>query len=300
MAANTGDLLLHHEFANINGIKMHYVTIGEGPLIVFLHGFPEFWRSWKNQISFFSKKFKVVALDMRGYGETERPVKVGEYRIEKLARDVTELIDSLGQKKATVVGHDWGGAVAWATAMMNPSFVEKLIVMNAPHPAIVQRNAFRNYAQMQKSWYMFFFLLEKAPEKVLSSNNFEILKHMFEISIKRKDRFSLSDIEEYVSSWSKEGGITGGLNYYRANLNEEFWGNLGESIPFPKINIPTLQIWAEDDMFLGKELTEGTKEFVVDAPFSLNVIPNCGHWVQQEAPEEVNQIMEEFLLNDHR
>ena len=300
MAANTGDLLLHHEFANINGIKMHYVTIGEGPLIVFLHGFPEFWKSWKHQISFFSKKFKVVALDMRGYGETERPIQVGEYRIEKLARDVTELIDSLGQKKATVVGHDWGGAVAWATAMMNPSFVEKLIVMNAPHPAIVQRNAFRNYAQMQKSWYMFFFLLEKAPEKVLSSNNFEILKHMFEISIKRKDRFSLSDIEEYVSSWSKEGGITGGLNYYRANLNEEFWGNLGESIPFPKIKIPTLQIWAEDDMFLGKELTEGTKEFVVDAPFSLKVIPNCGHWVQQEAPEEVNQIMEEFLLNDHR
>jgi len=300
MAANTGDLLLHHEFANINGIKMHYVTIGEGPLIVFLHGFPEFWKSWKHQISFFSKKFKVVALDMRGYGETERPIQVGEYRIEKLARDVTELIDSLGQKKATVVGHDWGGAVAWATAMMNPSFVEKLIVMNAPHPAIVQRNAFRNYAQMHKSWYMFFFLLEKAPEKVLSSNNFEILKHMFEISIKRKDRFSLSDIEEYVSSWSKEGGITGGLNYYRANLNEEFWGNLGESIPFPKIKIPTLQIWAEDDLFLGKELTEGTKEFVVDAPFSLNVIPNCGHWVQQEAPEEVNQIMEEFLLNDHR
>jgi len=299
MAANTGDLLLHHEFANINGIKMHYVTIGEGPLIVFLHGFPEFWKSWKHQISFFSKKFKVVALDMRGYGETERPIQVGEYRIEKLARDVTELIDSLGQKKATVVGHDWGGAVAWATAMMNPSFVEKLIVMNAPHPAIVQRNAFRNYAQMQKSWYMFFFLLEKAPEKVLSSNNFEILKHMFEISIKRKDRFSLSDIEEYVSSWSKEGGITGGLNYYRANLNEEFWDNLGESIPFPKIKIPTLQIWAEDDMFLGKELTEGTKEFVVDAPFSLNVIPNCGHWVQQEAPEEVNQIMEEFLLNGH-
>jgi len=159
--ANTGNLLLHHEFANINGIKMHYITFGEGPLIVFLHGFPEFWKSWKHQISFFSKKFKVVALDMRGYGETERPIQVEEYRIEKLARDVTDLIDSLGQNKATVVGHDWGGAVAWATAMMNPSFVEKLIVMNAPHLAIVQRNAFRNYAQMQKSWYMFFFLLEK-------------------------------------------------------------------------------------------------------------------------------------------
>lgn len=297
--ANTGSLL-HHEFTNINGIKMHYVTIGEGPLIVFLHGFPEFWRSWKHQISFFSNKYKVVALDMRGYGETERPVEVGEYRIEKIVRDVTELIDSLGEKKATVVGHDWGGAVAWVTAMINPPVVEKLIVMNAPHPAIVQRNAFRNYTQMQKSWYMFFFLLENAPEKVLSRNNFDILKNVFEISIKRKDKFSSSDIEEYVSSWSKDGGITGGLNYYRANLNEDFWGNLGESIPFPKIKIPVLQIWAEDDIFLGKELAEGTKEFVVDAPFSLKFIPNCGHWVQQEAPDEVNQMIEEFLLlNNH-
>jgi pimeloyl-ACP methyl ester carboxylesterase len=295
--ANTGNLL-HHEFAKINGIKIHYVTIGEGPLIVFLHGFPEFWRSWRHQISYFSKKYKVVALDMRGYGETERPVDVGEYRIEKIVRDVTEIIDSLGQKKATIVGHDWGGAVAWVTAMINPSAVEKLIVMNAPHPAIVQRNAFRNYTQMQKSWYMFFFLLDNAPEKVLSRNNFEMLKHMFKISIKRTDRFSLSsDIEEYVSSWNKEGGITGGLNYYRANLNKEFWGNLDEGIPFPKIKIPMLQIWAEDDIFLGKELAEETKEFV-DAPFSLKFIPHCGHWVQQEAPEEVNQMMEEFL-NDN-
>ena len=290
----TTDEGLQNEFVNVNGIRMHYVTMGKGPLIVFLHGFPEFWYSWRHQIPFFSKHFKVAVPDMRGFGETERPTEVDEYRIEKLVTDIVELVHSLGQENATVVGHDWGGIIAWSIGMMAPDIVENLIIMNAPHPGVFQRNAFRNYEQMQKSWYMFFFLLQNVPERVLSRNNFELLKRLFEISIKRKKKFTQRDIEGYVSSWSKEGGITGGINYYRSNLNTEFWGNLDESIPFPRIKSPTLQIWAEEDLFLGKELTEGTNEFV-DALFSLKIIPNCGHWIQQEAPEEVNQIIEEFL-----
>jgi epoxide hydrolase 4 len=293
MAATTEEVL-QHEFVDVNGIRMHYVTMGNGPLIVFLHGFPEFWYSWRHQIPFFSKHFKVVVPDMRGYGETERPTKINEYRIEKLVTDIVELIHSLGQEKATIVGHDWGGAIAWSIAMMAPGIVEKLIIMDAPHPAVFQKNAFRNYEQMQKSWYIFFFLLQNVPENILSRNNFELLKYVFEISIKRKKKFTQRDIEGYVSSWSKEGGITGGINYYRSNLNAEFWGSLDQSIPFPKIKSPTLQIWGEEDLFLGKELTEGTNEFV-DAPFSLKIIPNCGHWIQQEAPEEVNQTIDEFL-----
>jgi epoxide hydrolase 4 len=148
--------------------------------------------------------------------------------------------------------------------------------------------------------------MQKAPEKVLSSNNFELLKHMFESSIKRKDKFTYDDIKNYISSWrnvkgekdkgSNFDGISGGINYYRANLNTEFWENLGESIPFPKIKSPTLLIWGEDDMFLGKELAENTKE-CIEAPFSMKFISNCGHWIQQEAPDEVNQIMSEFLNN---
>jgi pimeloyl-ACP methyl ester carboxylesterase len=290
----TTDEGLQNEFVNVNGIRMHYVTIGKGPLIVFLHGFPEFWYSWRHQIPFFSKHFKVVVPDMRGFGETERPTEIDQYRIEKLVTDIVELIHSLGQEKATIVGHDWGGIITWSIGMMAPDIVENLIIMDAPHPAVFQRNAFRNYEQMQKSWYMFFFLLQNVPERVLSHNNFELLKHVFEVSIKRKKNFTQRDIEWYISSWSKEGGITGGINYYRSNLNAEFWGNLDESIPFPKIKSPTLQIWAGEDLFLGKELTEGTSEFV-DALFSLKIIPNCGHWIQQEAPEEVNQIMDEFL-----
>jgi epoxide hydrolase 4 len=266
--STTAGEVLQHEFVNVNGIRMHYVTMGNGPLIVFLHGFPEFWYSWRHQIPFFSKHFKVVVPDMRGYGETERPTEINEYRIEKLVTDIVELIHSLGQEKATIVGHDWGGAIAWSIAMMAPGIVEKLIIMDAPHPAVFQKNAFRNYEQMQKSWYIFFFLLQNVPESMLSRNNFELLKYVFEISIKRKKKFTQRDIEGYVSSWSKEGGITGGINYYRSNLNAEFWGSLDQSIPFPKIKSPTLQIWGEEDLFLGKELTEGTNEFV-DAPFSL-------------------------------
>jgi pimeloyl-ACP methyl ester carboxylesterase len=124
---------------------------------------------------------------MCGYGETERPAEINEHRIEKLVADIVELIYSLGQEKAIVVGHDWGGAIAWSVATMSPGIVEKLIVMNTPHPAVFQKNAFRNYEQMQKSWYMFFFLLQDVPENNLSSNNFELLKHIFEISIKRKE-----------------------------------------------------------------------------------------------------------------
>jgi epoxide hydrolase 4 len=241
--APTTDEVMQHEFVNVNGIRMHYVTMGNGPLIIFLHGFPEFWYSWRHQIPFFSKQFKVVVPDMRGYGETERPTKIDEYRIEKLVTDIVELIHSLGQEKATIVGHDWGEAIAWSIAIMVPGIVEKLIIMDAPHPAVFQKNAFRNYEQMKKSWYIFFFLLQNVPESMLSRNNFELLKYVFEISIKRKEKFTQRDIEGYVSSWSKEGGITGGINYYRSNLNAEFWGSLDESIPFQKIKSPTLQIW---------------------------------------------------------
>ncbi len=190
-----------------------------------------------------------------------------------------------------------GGIIAWFVAMMRPDIVEKLVVMAATHPGVFQKNVFRSYEQMQKSWYMFFFLLDNVPEKVLSRNNFESLKYVFDISIKRKDRFTHGDVESYAPSWSRErGGITGGLNYYRANLNAELWESADDGTlpPLPKMKSPTLQIWAEEDVFLGKELTEGTGKFV-DAPFSLHIIPNCGHWIQQEAPEEVNHIVSEFL-----
>ena len=160
--------VLQDKFVNVNGISMHYVTTendNNRPLMVFLHGFPEFWYSWRHQIPFFEKHFKVVAPDLRGYGETDAPTDIREYRIDKLVTDVVELIHSLGKEKAIIVGHDWGGIIGWSIAMIAPGVVEKLIVMNAPHPASYQKNAFNNLAQMQKSWYIFFFLLQKSSRK---------------------------------------------------------------------------------------------------------------------------------------
>jgi pimeloyl-ACP methyl ester carboxylesterase len=276
---------------------MHYVTLGTGPLIVFLHGFPEFWYSWRNQIPLFAKHFKVVVPDLRGFGQTEKPKEINEYKIDNLVKDIVELIRYLGRERAIIAGHDWGGIIGWSVAMAAPEVVEKLIIMNAPHPASYQRNVFKNIAQMQKSWYVFFFLLQRVPEKVLNANNFQFLRYMFDLSIKRKHNFTQSDVEKYVDAWNKAGGISGGINYYRANLGPDFWESLViniDNIQLPKIKSPTLMIWGEDDSFLGKELTEETATFI-DAPFSLKFIPNCGHWVQQEAPAEVNDIMEKFL-----
>jgi epoxide hydrolase 4 len=200
----------------------------------------------------------------------------------------------LGKERAIIVGHDWGGVVCWSIAMSEPNIVEKLVVMNAPHPGLSLRNNFMNIAQLQKSWYIFFFLLQRVPEKVLSANGYAFLKHVFESTIKRKNGVTQSDIEQYVSSWSKEGGLSGGINYYRANLGADFWENLSQNITFPKIKRPTLVIWGEDDAFLGRELIENIGASI-EAPFSLKFISNCGHWVQQEAADEVNQIMKEFL-----
>src|ERR687883_250801 len=138
------DVMLQHRFANVNGIRMHYVTAGEGPLILFLHGFPEFWYSWRYQIPFFAEHFKVVAPDMRGYGDTEKPNEISEYKIDKVVKDIVELIHSLSKERAIVVGHDWGGVISWSIAMNEPSVVEKLVIMNAPHPGLSLRNNLMN------------------------------------------------------------------------------------------------------------------------------------------------------------
>jgi pimeloyl-ACP methyl ester carboxylesterase len=283
---------MHHEFAIINGIRMHYVTYGNGSLIVLLHGFPEFWYSWRNQIPILSKKFKVVAPDMRGYGETEKPFKTDSYKIEEIVKDIVELVHGLGFEKAIIAGHDWGGIIAWSIAMMAPDVVERLIIMNAPHPGVYSKHIPKNIKQVLRSWYVFFFLIKGIPESILGNSNYKMLKSSILKSSVRKEVFSEKDIERYVSSW-KSGGISGGINYYRANLSLRYWSK-SNKVPFPKIKVPVLQIWAEDDKFLGKELTKGTQAFI-DAPYRLHLISDCGHWVQQEAPDEVNETILKFL-----
>ena len=286
----------NHNFVEVNGIRIHYVGAGEGPLMLLLHGFPEFWYSWRHQIPAFSKNFHVVAPDMRGYNKTDKPPKIEDYSAINLIGDVASLIHNLApnDKRAILIGHDWGGAIAWMVAMFQPQLIEKLIILNVGHPGTRNRKGFLDFDQMQRSWYMFFFLMPEVPEEVFSRNDYEILRKMVFDTAKRKGAFTKDDIERYVSSWKEPGALTGAINYYRAITNSQYWRELGRPRNYPLIKAPTLQIWGEDDPFLGKQLTEDTGEFI-DAPYSLKFIPNCGHWVEQEAPDEVNKLILDFV-----
>jgi len=267
---------------------MHYVTQGEGPLIVLLHGFPEFWYSWRFQIPFLAKHgFTVVAPDLRGYNDTDKPRK--GYDIPTLLRDIEGLIKGLGHQKAIIVGHDWGGVLAWAFAINFPEMTERLIVMNAPHPAAMMREM-RTLKQLRKSWYVFAFQIPWLPEYMLGRNHANEVGRMLRGAALQKSAFPREVTANYQEAMSKPGAIKAAISYYR----QLFW-----RLPFSfksyevRIEAPTLLIWGEQDIALGIELTTGLERWVND--IQIKRIPDSGHWVQQEQPEKVTQYMLEFL-----
>lgn len=271
-----------------NGIRMHYVTQGEGPLIILLHGFPEFWYSWRFQVPFLAEHgYKVVAPDLRGYNDTDKP-RSG-YDMPTLVRDIAGLVRGLGQEKAIIVGHDWGGVLAWAFAINYPEMTERLIVMNAPHPAAMLREL-RTLKQLRKSWYMFFFQLPWLPEYLLLRNNANEIGRMLRGAAVQKAVFPRSETVKYQQAMSKPGAMTAALNYYRQAFRRGPWryarGNL-------HVRVPTLLIWGEQDIALGIELTMGLEQWVDH--IEIKRIPDSGHWVQQEQPDQVNQYILEFL-----
>ncbi|MGF1538083.1 MAG: alpha/beta fold hydrolase [Elainellaceae cyanobacterium] len=274
-----------HQFVTVNGIKLHYVTQGEGPLMLMLHGFPEFWYSWRHQIREFSQRYKVVALDMRGYNESDKPDGVEAYKVSEIAKDAAEVIKALGYEQCVLVAHDWGGAIAWSFAYDYPSLVQRLIVMNIPHPNLFMAGL-RTPQQLMRSWYMFLFQLPWVPEFLLSSNNYQAIEQMFTEGSINKQAFTPEDVAEYKRAVSQPGALTAMLNYYRNifSLSGDRSGVLA---------MPTLMIWGEEDIALGKELTYGTERYVRN--FQIHYIPNCGHWVQNEQPQLVNQYMWAFL-----
>lgn len=241
---------------------------------------------------------------MRGYNESDKPAGVASYSTSLLVHDIRSLILTLGENKAVIVGHDWGGAVAWNLAMMAPEYVKKLVILNCPHPlALIQSYQLMNFRQLQRSWYVFFFQQPEIPEQVLSRDSFQFLKMMLVGSAVNKKAFNAEDIERFVEAWSKPGALTASINYYRANMNPAQTmimpkGQLDTiSKRFPKVRSPTLVIWGEDDAALDKSLTLGMEKYVEGA-FEIRYIQNCGHWVQQEAPEKVNQYLLEFLREE--
>jgi len=278
-----------HNFIQTNGVNLHYVSQGSGKLMLMLHGFPEFWYSWRHQIREFAADYRVVAVDLRGYNDSDKPKDVEAYAMSELIADVKGIISGLGYEDCILVAHDWGGAIAWNFAYAYPAMVEKLIVLNLPHPAKLAAGL-KTPQQLFKSWYIFFFQIPFLPEFLIQLNDYNAIAWAFSSMAINKSAFTPEDLATFKNAIAQPGSLTAMINYYRCNFkliadkNEKVWGIL---------DIPTLMIWGEKDIALGKELTYGTDAYVRD--LQIKYIPNCSHWVQQEQPVLVNQYMREFL-----
>jgi epoxide hydrolase 4 len=280
-----------HQFVETNNIRLHCVTQGEGELVILLHGFPEFWYSWRHQIPVLARHFKVVVPDLRGYNYSDKPAS--GYDLDTLSSDVMGLIKSLGYTKAHIVGHDWGGAIAWHIAQKFPQVLDKLAILNAPHPQQFLQEIGTNLDQFRRSWYLFAFQMPGIPEWLIQQNIKEFVLNVFRGQAIRKGAFSAEDNQIYQEALAKPGVLEASLNYYRNFLAPQNWlNNLGTTQRL--ITSPTLVLWGEEDSMLSQKLTNGMAK-LVSAPFQLKLIPQCGHWIQQEVPQTVNRELISFF-----
>lgn len=289
--------MLKYEFADVNGVRLHYARAGQGKLILFVHGFPEFWYAWKDLLPEFGRDHLAVAPDMRGYNLSSKPTDVTDYAVPHLVDDLRALARSLGHEKFILVAHDWGGGVAWSLGIHHPECLEKLVIINAPHPALFERELNRNPAQQAASQYMLLFRSPKA-EATLSANNYAFLVHAVLTRGLKKGHFTEDDRQTYLTAWSQPGALTGSLNWYRAagigpptssDKAHSFEPSAGPS----KVSVPTLVIWGEKDQALVKENLDGLDQHVPD--LTVRRIADGTHWVIHEQPALVAAHIREFI-----
>jgi pimeloyl-ACP methyl ester carboxylesterase len=310
MAAATAPPPIEHATVEVNGVRLHYARSGSGQLVLFLHGFPEFWYAWKPQLDEFGKDHLAVAPDMRGYNLSSKPEPVDQYRVPLLIEDVRALAERLGfgpQRKFVLVGHDWGGAVAWSYAAAHPDTLDKLIIVNAPHPTVFSRLLREDPAQQKASGYMLMFRGPDA-EKTLAANNHQMLVDIVLGAGLKNGTFTEDDKQAYLDAWSQPGALTGGLNYYRAaqlgppaaaapGAPTAAGGPGGPDAPGAGlvIKVPTLVIWGERDTALLTSNLVGLEEYVPQ--LTIKRIPDGTHWVVHEKAAEVNRHIRQFIAS---
>ena len=285
---------LRYVSVRANGIDFNVAESGAGErLALLLHGFPECAYSWRHQMPLLAGLgYRVWAPDLRGYGGTTRPAGVASYALPELEADVAGLIEASAAREVLLVGHDWGAAIAWSYAMFGHRPINKLIIMNVPHPELMRRGL-RTFRQLKKSWYIFFFQLPWLPEVLLARRRCAPIAAAFKDMAVDKSRFPREVLEVYRRQAAAPGALTAMLNYYRALVRG--FRQL-QARGTKKIEVPTLMIWGEEDSALGKELTYGTERHVSD--LTVRYLPKVSHWVQQEAPETVNAIMRAWLAGE--
>jgi pimeloyl-ACP methyl ester carboxylesterase len=286
---------IKHGFASVGNIRLHYAECGAGDdLVILLHGFPECWYSWRHQLPVLGRRYHVVAPDMRGYNLSDKPALVQDYNINLLVEDVAGLIRYFGRDKAAIVAHDWGAGVAWTLAQRHPELVSRLVAMQVP-PAAAWRANF-TLRQLLHSWYMFFFQLPRLPERWARANDFARVGKMYRETTARTDVFTDEDIEVYKEALRQPGALTGGINYYRANVFRSLFrgGVEAPNETAGRIRVPTLFIYGEQDHAVLPSTVRDIARFV-DAPYTELRIPGSAHWVQNEAVAEVNEALLRFL-----
>ncbi len=282
--------MLAHTFIPTNGIQLHVVQAGpeSGPIVILLHGFPEFWYGWRHQIDYLAAAgYRVWVPDQRGYNLSDKPEGIAAYNLDELANDVVGLIEATGQEKVFLVGHDWGAAVSWWVAAKYPERLSKLVILNVPHHAVMQKQLRQNRSQMLKSWYMFMFQIPRLPEFASRRQNWQpAIRSLVDSS--HPGTFTEEDLALYRKAWSQPKAYTSMINWYRA---------LMQSRPTPaksaQISVPILLIWGAQDKFLGREMAQPSIDLCDNG--RLVFIEEATHWVQHEEAERVNELLDSFL-----
>lgn len=284
------DYTMEKTYIQTNGIRLHAVQAGppDGPLVVLLHGFPEFWYGWRKQIPpLAAAGLRVVAPDQRGYNLSDVPKDVRAYAVDELVRDVIGLLDALGRESCYLAGHDWGAAVAWFTALTYPQRVQKLAILNVPHPRVMMDYLRRSPRQMLKSWYIGFFQIPGLAERLVSRDDYAQAARALTAS-SRPGTFTAADIAEYKQAWKNAGGMTGMINWYRAlaRYRPDMPGDL-------RLHMPVRILWGKRDAFLSHEMAQASAAYCDRVEVTL--LENATHWVQHEEAQAVSRALVEFF-----
>lgn len=276
-------------WADGDGVRLHAVERGRGPLVVLLHGFPDFWYGWRHQLpALAAAGFRTVALDLRGYNLSDRPPRVDDYRVARLAADVRSAVRSLGAERAHVVGHDWGGAIAWHLASRHPEMVDRLAVLNAPHPGRFAE-LLRTPGQAVRSWYVGAFQIPLVPELLLGAAGRRLLLDALRAMHRRPGAITDADLARYDAAFARPGAIRAALAYYRAAARRSMEA-LGQG---RRVERPTLVLWGERDPALRRENADTLERWVPD--LRVERVADAGHFVQADAPDVVNSALVRFL-----
>jgi len=276
---------------DVGEVQLRILESGEGETVLLLHGFPQSAEAWLRQLpALAAAGHHAVAPDLRGYGGSDRPGGVSSYALPRLVADAVGLLDALGVREAAVVGHDWGGVIAWALAARHPERVRRLVVINAPHPARFSR-LLRTRDQLRRSWYALFFQLPLIPELLLRRRDFAAIRGVFRRGARSRDVFSRDEVEAFVSALRPPGALTAALNYYRAMGRGALLRRRGGG---SRVEVPTLLAWGERDPHLSPRNMEGLERWV--PRLRVHRFPRATHWVLAEEASELNSLILDFLM----